>query len=110
MRSKNDCAGCAERFCQPQCLPRSRLDFTFEMVNIDERLHRIFSAKILSVSLSAISAGVSPVMISTAVSRVGGAISSVRLTTASGALTPRSPSDQTGIVALEALRMPMNDG
>src|SRR5215216_4535701 len=109
-RAKDNCTCGAKRFCQPQCLPRSRLDFAFEVVNVDKRFHSTFSARILSASLSAISAGLSPVINSISVFWTGGFISSIRFTTADGAAIPRSSNNQTGMLALDALRMPMNDG
>src|SRR6266542_4727247 len=107
-RTENDRARRAKRFCQPKRFPRCRLDLALEVVNVLKDFHSTFSARILSASLSAISAGLSPVMISTAVSRTGGFMSSVRLTIASGALAPKSSSDHTGMFAFDAFRMPMN--
>ena len=37
-------------------------------------------------------------------------MSSVRVTNVDGAEMPRSLNDQTGMFALDALRIPMNDG
>ena len=65
---------------------------------------------ILSANLSAISCGLLPVIISVTTSREGGFITSGHFTTGDTPVKPISASDQTGMLALEALRIPMNEG
>jgi hypothetical protein len=108
--AKNERGDGAKGFAHTDGLPRRRDNLTFKMVNIYPGFHRIFSARIFSASLSAISSGFAPLTISQGMSRLGGLSSAMRLTTTAGAEMPRSANVQTGISALEALRMPMNDG